>query len=197
MSRPDPFLNLLKDIGYLPLRLPRADVEPLQLLNLEVRTSACREVSTKPWTPVQPNCRPSRQTSLRPDRSREPTLRPSNLASAEYPGKSPRRAYRQQTRHFDGVWRCIYADFRSWKRHCELHQHYCARRDLNVATIAAAAKQIKELMEAGQVAVTTAVARSKKYIVCARRAWSGHQGRCASDQGNCEWQCWCQDNRQE
>jgi hypothetical protein len=81
MSRPDPFLNLLKDIGYLPLRLPRADVEPLQLLNLEVRTSACREVSTKPWTPVQPNCRPSRQTSLRPDRSREPTLRPSNLAS--------------------------------------------------------------------------------------------------------------------
>ena len=35
MSRPDPFLNLLKDIGFLPLRLPRADVQPLQLLNLD------------------------------------------------------------------------------------------------------------------------------------------------------------------
>lgn len=39
---------------------------------------------------------------------------------------------------------------------------------LNVATIDAAAKQIKERMEAGQVAVTTAVARSKKYVVCAQ-----------------------------
>ena len=28
MSSPDPFLNLLKDFGYLPLRLPRADVQP-------------------------------------------------------------------------------------------------------------------------------------------------------------------------
>jgi hypothetical protein len=35
MSRPDPFLNLLRDIGFLPLRLPRADVQPLQLLNLD------------------------------------------------------------------------------------------------------------------------------------------------------------------
>ena len=35
MSRPDPFLNLLKDIGFLPLRLPRADVQPLELLNLD------------------------------------------------------------------------------------------------------------------------------------------------------------------
>lgn len=35
MSRPDPFLNLLKDIGFLPLRLPRADVQPPQLLNLD------------------------------------------------------------------------------------------------------------------------------------------------------------------
>jgi hypothetical protein len=35
MSRPDLFLNLLKDIGFTPLRLPRADVQPLQLLNLD------------------------------------------------------------------------------------------------------------------------------------------------------------------
>lgn len=32
MAKPDPFLNLLKDIGFLPLRLPREDVRPLQLV---------------------------------------------------------------------------------------------------------------------------------------------------------------------
>lgn len=31
MSRPDPFLNLVKGIGFLALRLPRTDVQPLQL----------------------------------------------------------------------------------------------------------------------------------------------------------------------
>jgi hypothetical protein len=30
MARPDRFLNLLKDFGFLPLRLPRADVAPPQ-----------------------------------------------------------------------------------------------------------------------------------------------------------------------
>lgn len=35
MSRPDPFLNLLKDLGFLPLRLPRNDVQLLHLLNLD------------------------------------------------------------------------------------------------------------------------------------------------------------------
>src|SRR5215475_2654128 len=35
MSHPDPFLNLLKSISYLPLRLPRADVQPLQLLSID------------------------------------------------------------------------------------------------------------------------------------------------------------------
>jgi hypothetical protein len=35
MSHPDPFLNLLKSISYLPLRLPRADVQPLQLLGID------------------------------------------------------------------------------------------------------------------------------------------------------------------
>jgi hypothetical protein len=29
MARPDPFLNMLKDVGFLPVRLPRADVAPL------------------------------------------------------------------------------------------------------------------------------------------------------------------------
>jgi len=32
MARPDPFLNLLKDFGFLPLRLPRADVAPLNMV---------------------------------------------------------------------------------------------------------------------------------------------------------------------
>lgn len=32
MARPDPFLNLLKNIGFLPLRLPRADVAPLKMV---------------------------------------------------------------------------------------------------------------------------------------------------------------------
>jgi hypothetical protein len=39
---------------------------------------------------------------------------------------------------------------------------------LNVATIDPTAKQIKQLMQAGNAAVTTAVARSKKYIVSAQ-----------------------------
>jgi len=32
MAKPDPFLSLLKDIGFLPLRLPRADVAPLDMV---------------------------------------------------------------------------------------------------------------------------------------------------------------------
>jgi hypothetical protein len=39
---------------------------------------------------------------------------------------------------------------------------------LNVATIDATAKQIKQLMQTGKVAVITAVARTKKYIVSAQ-----------------------------
>src|SRR5215472_7522149 len=35
MSRPDPFLTLLKSISYIPLRLPRQDVSPLQLLSVD------------------------------------------------------------------------------------------------------------------------------------------------------------------
>src|SRR5262249_19713671 len=33
MAKPDPFLNLLKDIGFLPMRLPRTDVEPLTVVS--------------------------------------------------------------------------------------------------------------------------------------------------------------------
>lgn len=33
MARPDPALMLLKDSGFLPVRLPRADMAPLQLLS--------------------------------------------------------------------------------------------------------------------------------------------------------------------
>src|SRR5437867_1193967 len=32
MARPDPFLTLLKDIGFLTVRLPRGDVRPLQMI---------------------------------------------------------------------------------------------------------------------------------------------------------------------
>lgn len=39
---------------------------------------------------------------------------------------------------------------------------------LNIATVDPTAKQIKQLMQAGKAAVTTAVARSKKYIVSAQ-----------------------------
>jgi hypothetical protein len=39
---------------------------------------------------------------------------------------------------------------------------------LNVAAIDATAKEIKQMLQAGQVAVTTAVARSKKYMVSAQ-----------------------------
>lgn len=32
MARPDPVISCMKEIGFLPLRLPRSDVHPLQLL---------------------------------------------------------------------------------------------------------------------------------------------------------------------
>lgn len=35
MARPDPFLNMFSDIGFLPVRLPRADVNPLLLLEAD------------------------------------------------------------------------------------------------------------------------------------------------------------------
>jgi hypothetical protein len=32
MARPDSFLTLFKDIGFLPMRMPRADVKPLNMV---------------------------------------------------------------------------------------------------------------------------------------------------------------------
>ncbi len=33
MARPDPAITYLKDIGYMPIRLPRTDVVPLQIVS--------------------------------------------------------------------------------------------------------------------------------------------------------------------
>lgn len=33
MARPDPIISYLKEVGFLPLRLPRSDVHPLQILS--------------------------------------------------------------------------------------------------------------------------------------------------------------------
>ena len=48
MSHPYQLLNTLKDIGYLSLRLPRADVMPLHLLHVDGSEPHAGHGSEKP-----------------------------------------------------------------------------------------------------------------------------------------------------
>ena len=169
MSRPDPVLNLFKDIGFLPLRLPRADVQPLQLLNLDGK-----KFSLVGDLDEAMNSGPAKLPAITKDiatagqiqGTRSSTVKArlgldilGNILGALTGTKLDVSAGFQNatTLTFE------FGDVTVSTVSIILLDKY-----LNVATIDPTAKQIKQLMQAGKVGVTTAVARSKKYIVSAQ-----------------------------
>jgi hypothetical protein len=170
MSHPDPFLNLLKDISFIPLRLPRADVQPLQLIgiagkDLSVLGQLSDAVKAGPAT-VLPPVASDIATATQIQGARSSTVKLSiglnilsgiigaltgqNLdVSAAYKGAS--------TLTFE------FGDVTVSSVSIILLDKF-----LNSSDIDPAAKQIQDLMIAGDAGVTTAVARSKKYIVSAQ-----------------------------
>lgn len=169
MSRPDPFLNLLKDIGFLPLRLPRADVQPLQLLNLDGKKFSLLgdlDEAMNSGAAKLPAIKKDIATAGQIQGTRSSTVKASlgldilgNILGALTGTKLDVSAGFQNasTLTFE------FGDVTVNTVSVILLDKY-----LNVATIDPSAKQIKQLMQAGQAAVTTAVARSKKYIVSAQ-----------------------------
>ena len=169
MSRPDPFLNLLKGIGYLPLRMPRADVQPLQLLNLDGKKFTLLgdlDDAMNSGTAKLPAINKDIATAGQIEGTRSATVKLSlgidilgNILGALTGTKLDVSAGFQDastlTFEFDDVTvSCV--------------SIILLDKYLNLATIDATARQIKQLMQAGKVGVTTAVARSKKYIVSAQ-----------------------------
>jgi len=169
MSRPDPFLNMLKDIGYLPLRLPRADVMPLQLLNIDGKKFTLLgdlEEAMNAGSAKLPALKKDIVTAGQIQGTKTSTVKASigldilgNILGALTGTKIDVSAGFQNaaTLTFE------FADVTVSTVSVILLDKY-----LNVATIDDTAKQIKQMMQSGQVAVTTAVARSKKYMVSAQ-----------------------------
>jgi hypothetical protein len=169
MSRPDPILDLLKGIGFLPLRLPRADVQPLQLLNLDGKQFSLLgdlDEAMNAGTAKLPPVKKDIATAGQIQGTRSSTVKASlgldilgNILGALTGTKLDVSAGFQNasTLTFE------FGDVTVTTVSIILLDKY-----LNLATIDATAKQIKQLMQAGKVGVTTAVARSKKYIVSAQ-----------------------------
>lgn len=170
MSRPDPFLNLLKDIGYLPLRLPRADVQPLQLLN----------VSGKEFTvlgDLADAMNPSNGATLPPIKQDIAT------AGAIQGSHSSTVALSIGLNILGNILGALTGNnldvSAAYKNASSITFEFAEvtvsnvsiillDKFLNLSTTNSVSKQIQDLMLAGNAGVTTAVARSKKYIVSAQ-----------------------------
>jgi hypothetical protein len=170
MSHPDPFLNLLKSISYLPLRLPRADVQPLQLLSINGKdltvlgqlTDAMKPGPTAVLPPIQNDI----QTANQIQGSRSATIKLSiglNLLGGIIGALTGQNldvsaAYqRASTLTFE------FDDVTVNNVSIILLDKY-----LNSSDIDPAARQIQDLMIAGGAGLTTAVACAKKYVVTAQ-----------------------------
>lgn len=169
MARPDPFLNLLKSIGFLPLRLPRSDVQPLQLLNVDGKdlsllgplTQAMRGTNAA-IPPVEDDI----HTAAQVQGTSSSTVKLSiglnilgNIISALTGQNLDISAAYQHAAtlkfEFDDV---VISNV----------SIIALDKYLNSSDIDSSAKQIQDLMIAGDAAVTTAVARTKKYVVSAQ-----------------------------
>ena len=173
MSHPDPFLNLLKSISYLSLRLPRADVQPLQLVGIDgkdltVLGQLTDIMKPAPGAPVAgpPAVHSDIQTANQIQGTRSATVKLSiglNLLSgiiSALTGQSldVSAAYQRASTisfEFDDVTvnnvSIILLD-----------------KFLNNSDIDPAAKQVQDLMIAGNAGITTAVACTKRYLISAQ-----------------------------
>ena len=170
MSRPDPFLNLLTDFGYLPLRLPRADVQPLQLLDVSSKDfTLLGELADAVGTgdgATLPPIKADIPTAGQIQGARSATVKLSiglnilgNILGALTGNNlDVSAAFKNaDTLTFE------FADVTVSNVSIILLDKF-----LNLATIDSVAKQIQDLMLGGNAGVITAVARSKKYIVSAQ-----------------------------
>jgi hypothetical protein len=170
MSRPDPFLNLLKDFGYLPMRLPRADVLPLQLLDVSSKEfSLLGELGDAVGTgdgAVLPPIKTDIPTAGQIQGTRSSTVKLSiglnilgNILGALTGNNlDVSAAYKDaSTLTFE------FADVKVSNVSIILLDKF-----LNLAKIDSVARQIQDLMLGGNAGVVTAVARTNKYIVTAQ-----------------------------
>ncbi len=170
MSRPDPFLNLLKDFGYLPLRLPRADVQPLQLMNVSnkdfILLGDLSDAMGAANGAKLPDVKTDITTAGEIQGTRSSTVKLSiglnilgNILGALTGNNlDVSAAYKNAT-----TLTFEFADV-------TVNNVSIIQLDkfLNLAKIDSVAKQIQDLMLAGNAGVTTAVARTKKYLVSAQ-----------------------------
>jgi hypothetical protein len=170
MSRPDPFLNLLKGIGFLPLRLPRADVQPLQLVSINGKSLSLLGLLTDVMRvgpgATLPSIQNDIQTANQIQGTRSSTVKLSiglnilgNIIGA-LTGQTldVSAAYQNaSTLTFE------FGDVTVSTASIILLDKF-----LNLSDIDPTAKQIQDLMIAGDAGVTTAVARTNKYIVSAQ-----------------------------
>jgi hypothetical protein len=169
MSRPDPILNLLKDINFLPLRLPRADVQPLQLLNMKGKMftllgdlSEAMDAGNAALPPIKKDITTAGQIQG----TKSSTVKAGigvnilgNILGALTGNKLDVSA---------GFRNASSLTFEFADVTVSTVSIISLDKFLNLATIDGSAKEIKKLLQAGKAAVTTAVARSKKYIVSAQ-----------------------------
>jgi len=170
MSHPDPFLNLLKSISFLPLRFPRADVQPLQLFSVDGKDlSLLGQLSDAMKggpTSVQPPIQSDIQTANQIQGTRSATVKLSiglNLLGGilgALTGQDLDVSVAYQTA---STLTFEFGDVTVSTVSIILLDKY-----LNTSDIDPTAKQIQDLMIQGNACVTTAVARTKKYIVSAQ-----------------------------
>jgi|SRR5271165_551945 len=170
MSRPDPFLNLLKEFGYLPLRLPRADVQPLQLLDVSSKDftllgELADAVGAGDGAPL-PAIKTDIATAGQIQGTRSSTVKASlglnilgNILGALTGNNlDVSAAFKNaSTLIFE------FADVKVNNVSIILLDKF-----LNLAKFDTVAKQIQDLMLDGNAGVITAVARTNKYMVTAQ-----------------------------
>src|SRR6516162_7404622 len=170
MSHPDPFLNFLRDISFIPLRLPRADVQPLQLIGIDGKdlsvlgqlSDAMKAGPAAVLPPVASNIATANQ--IQGTRSSAVKLSIGlNILSGIIGALTGQHldvsaAYKNaSTLIFE------FGDVTVSSVSIILLDKF-----LNSSDIDPTAKQIQDLMIAGDAGVTVAVARAKKYIVSAQ-----------------------------
>ncbi len=170
MSHPDPFLNLLKSISYIPLRLPRADVQPLQLLGIDGKdltvlgqlSDAMRPGPTALLPPVHNDI----QTASQIEGTRSATVKLSiglNLLGGIIGALTGQNLDVSAAYQHASTLTFEFDDVTVNNVSVILLDKY-----LNSSDIDPLAKQIQDLMIAGDAGVTTAVACSKKFVVTAQ-----------------------------
>jgi len=169
MSRPDPILNLLKGIGFLPLRLPRADVQPLQLLRLDGKRFSLLgnlDEAMNSGSAKLPAITQDIATAGQIQGTRSSTVKAS--LGVDILGNILGALTGTKLDVSDAFQNATTLTFEFGDVTVSTVSIILLDKYLNVVTIDSTAKQIKQLMQAGNVGVTTAVARSKKYIVSAQ-----------------------------